>query len=495
MAWYNQQQTQQPQQPQLGPVDPNSGLPAGFQPWTGETKQVNAKTAQGVLGGSSGRLQGQVQYLLDPANFAPQVYGGQRVAGFSPLQTQGQNTLANWAQGGAQQLAGQAQQGVGQAFNLAQANPLSSQANSLMPYLTQAVQGAVGQPGVSPNLMNWAQQAAASGGSPFAQNVAQQVAGQSGFGLPSPTAALQQALSGQVDPNTINPLIDSTSQRLRQQLDLNILPQVRDTGIAAGGRGSSRTALAEGVSRGLAGQELTRTAGDITAQALQNAQNIQAQTGNSLASLGVNQNLGLGNLALGAGNLGLANSAQNLAGLTTAGNLGLGAGNLQQNQANTALNAGSLIGNLASTGGNMQLNALQTGINSIPTALQAGATPGSVLSGIGGQQQTQQQNELLAAQQLFNEQQWQPLTRLQGLAPLINGGPLGSQQVDPTTGQRIGQAIQGGLGGLGLATAANQAGLIGTAATAGTAGAAGTAAALGPVGWGIAGLGALAGLF
>lgn len=454
--------------------------------WNGNTSMITPDKAAEKIAGTTGGVEAQAQYLLDPRNFNPQVYTGQRVADFSNPQLQGQQSLTNFAQGGAQQISNQASGAIGSALNLAGGSAANYGA-SLLPYVGQTVGNLTGQQAAgAPYAQQIAQQ---SGLNPVAHNVATQLSAPQGYQLPGTQQALTQLLSGQPDMNTIAPFISSAGELLKQNLDLNILPQVRDQGIAAGGRGGSRAALTEGVARGLAGQELTRQTGQLGATALTNAQQLQGQTANSLAGLGVQQNLGQQNTALNAGQLALANQGLGLEGLGAAGNL---AQSGQNSVGQLGLGAGSLAGNLYNAGAGNQLSALQTALGGIPSALNAGTAPGQILSQVGGQQQGQNQAQLDAQQQQYLEQQWQPLNRLNAFMPYtMLGGAGGSTTPGQTGGQQIGQAIQGGLGGLQAATALNQAGLIGTAANSAT----GAAASLGPWGWGLGALGAAAGLF
>lgn len=177
-----------------------------------------------------------------------------------------------------------------------------------------------------------------------------------------------------------------------------------------------------------------------------------------------------GNLALGAGQLGLQGISQagqlqqaGAAGIANLGQLGLQgatqAGQLQQAGAAGIANLGQLGLQAATQGGQLQ-QASAAGIGTLgqQTAalgqLQSGLQQGDVsfLYNIGTQQQAQRQKELDAARQTALQTAYEPFQRISFLSDIYKGAPSSQQTISQATSPSPSLVSQvAGLGTAGLA--------------------------------------------
>ena len=194
-----------------------------------------------------------------------------------------------------------------------------------------------------------------------------------GMGPVDPTGSLQQLMSGQVAPgmmgsigNEANAMYGQATQNLMQQ----VMPQLNEQAIGAGGYGGSRQGIAQGLALSNMQQNLAPQIAGLYNQANQTAQGLQGTTANNLAGLGasasnLNASLGTNVNELNASNQLQANTqnAQNaLAAQQFNANLGLqnNAQGLQANQLGVAnrLAGSQMMGNAF----NMGNQNLQTGM-------------------------------------------------------------------------------------------------------------------------------------
>lgn len=194
-----------------------------------------------------------------------------------------------------------------------------------------------------------------------------------GMGPVDPTGSLQQLMSGQVAPgmmgsigNEANAMYGQATQNLMQQ----VMPQLNEQAIGAGGYGGSRQGIAQGLALSNMQQNLAPQIAGLYNQANQTAQGLQGTTANNLAGLGasasnLSASLGTNVNELNASNQLQANTqnAQNaLAAQQFNANLGLqnNAQGLQANQLGVAnrLAGSQMMGNAF----NMGNQNLQTGM-------------------------------------------------------------------------------------------------------------------------------------
>lgn len=203
----------------------------------------------------------------------------------------------------------------------------------------------------------------------------------SGQGLLDPTSAMQQQLSG--TPN--NPYLDQQAQAITGQatrnFNENILPQIRSGATAAGQYGSSRQGIAEGLAASRLQQDLAPALTGMYGNALENAQQRQYGTANSL------NNQALQNAQFNA-NLGLQNNSQQMA-------------QAQQNLQNRVTGANLITGGMAG------LNQSYDASNSAYDALQSDpwnqlARWQSVLQPLAGLGNTTNQNQTIKSTPMYS---------------------------------------------------------------------------------------------
>jgi hypothetical protein len=275
------------------------------------------------------------------------------------------------------------------------------------------------------------------------------------------------------DPNMamayMNPYQGAVTQKAIEEMSRQA--QIQQQGLSAqavksGAFGGSR----EGVQRA----ELGRNLADIQSKRVLEdyfANYSQAQT----AALNAFQNQqartqAAGNVALGAGQLGLSGITQGgqlqqagAAGIANLGQLGLQgatqAGQLQQAGAAGIANLGQLGLQAATQGGQLQ-QASAAGIGTLgqQTAalgqLQSGLQQGDVsfLYNIGSQQQQQRQKELDAARQTSLQTAYEPFQRISFLSDIYKGAPSSQQTISQSTAPSPSLVSQvAGLGTAGLA--------------------------------------------
>ena len=210
------------------------------------------------------------------------------------------------------------------------------------------------------------------------------------LGGADPTAALQSALSGQVNNPYLAQMAQSNTDQATNAFNADmlnmqqqVLPQIGNDAFAAGQYGGSR----QGVAEGLAQQALT-TQGQVLntnanaannqmyGQAYQNAQNNAVQTANSLASLAANNGQFNANLGLQNNTQTMAQAGQN------AGNAVTGANALISGLNNNILQSGTLNTGLQQVAQMPQAQA-QNSINAYLAAISPGASFGSTATTAG----------------------------------------------------------------------------------------------------------------
>lgn len=228
--------------------------------------------------------------------------------------------------------------------------------------------------------------------------------------------------------------------------------QLSSQAVRAGAFGGTR----EGVQRA----ELSRNLADVQSKRILEdyyANYTQAQTAAMQAF--ANQQAraqSAGNLALGAGQLGLSGAMQ-------AGQLGLGAatqaGQLEQAGASGIAGLGQLGVAAATQAGQLQ-QASAAGLGALgqQTAalgqMQSGLQQGDVsfLYNIGAQQQAQRQRELDAQRQTQLQQAYEPFQRISFLSDIYKGAPSSQQTLSVTAAPAPSLVSQiAGLGTAGLA--------------------------------------------
>lgn len=108
------------------------------------------------------------------------------------------------------------------------------------------------------------------------------------MGAANPTGSIAQMLTGQVNTQTLDPVVQSAARRLGETYSEQVMPQIRGQAVAAGQYGSSR----QGIAEGLASKALTNSVGDMSANMYNNAYNTAQSnmygTANNMAGLGLN---------------------------------------------------------------------------------------------------------------------------------------------------------------------------------------------------------------
>ena len=111
-----------------------------------------------------------------------------------------------------------------------------------------------------------------SAGRVTAQNV-DPVAARAAQGVLDPTKAYLQLLSGQVNNQYLDPLMQTVMTNITRNTQENVLPGLRSESMGAGQYGSSRQGVAEGLATSRMNQDLATGIAPIYAQAFENAQN------------------------------------------------------------------------------------------------------------------------------------------------------------------------------------------------------------------------------
>lgn len=337
-------------------------------------------------------LLGQTQALTDINQNPFQTYGGQRIAGFTPMQTQAFQNIAG------QTVAPQ----LGEASNMA-----SQAGRGSMTAFGQGQQ--LGQAGLGYGGMG--------------AGYGAQAAGMAGMGFGAGQQYAQQATSPGAMAAYMSPYMQNAVDWQKQQA-------VRDYGVAQQGRkaqavgqgayGGSRQAVAEGE----ANRALMNQLGGIQAQGTQKAYEQAQQAQQFGANLGL-QGLQAGYQGLGMGIQGAQTGLQGVGAATQAGQYGLqGLGQ--------GLQAASTLGQLGQTQFGQQ--------QAINQALQQA----------GAQQQAMQQQGLDTQYQDFLKQRNYPYQQLAFMSDMLRGLPLSqaSQQVYTAPPSALSQI--GGLGMTGL---------------------------------------------
>lgn len=261
----------------------------------------------------------------------------------------------------------------------------------------------------------------------------------SSLGLANPTGALSQVLSG--TPN--NPYLQQMQQAsidtsMRgyndaiQNVNQQVLPQLRSEAVAAGQYGGSR----QGIAEGMVGQQLARNARDLGISAMgtganlygsafQNAQNNMASTANNMAGLGLSNAQSNANRDLSAQTTNAGNSLQ---AQTTNANNQL---NTQQFNANLGLqNNSQLMQNSA-----LKTNNAMQGVNTMQASNQLAA------NGLQGYQ---------GALDAGNQYNWQNLQKYAGI--IQPGASVGGTQSQSTPyySNTAGNLLGGGMTGYQL---------------------------------------------
>ena len=265
-------------------------------------------------------------------------------------------------------------------------------------------------------------------------------------GVLNPTNSLQQLLSG--TPN--NPYLDQQAGAITNQLTTNmmknVMPGIRSGAIASGQYGGSRQGIAEGNAISNLNQDLAPALTNLYGGAYENAQQRMYGTANALndqAFQNANNNAG-----------------RDMA--TQQFNANLGLQNNQQQMAKNSTNLGNRMNalNIVNSGQGMLNNAMNANNNSL-----------GALAGVNNMQDSNFANYMNALQmpQNLNWQNYQNFSN-----PILAAGGIGGTN-SQTMNKNVGAGVLGG--GLAGAGAASMLGLGG------------------PAGMGLAGLGALAGLF
>lgn len=384
----------------------------------------------------------------------PAYYPGSTVVPFSNQTQSGLDYLQNHAMGGAPNL---------QAANDANARALSGW-NPAMPFansfasgsnpLLQGVQNA-GQAGVAGQVQGMIQGAA--GSNPWAAQVAQAGA--------SPTTAGVQQLQGFA--NAQNPHLDSLFNRGAEQ----VTNAVNANFMQAGRYG------ANAAHTGALGDSLGNLYSQIYAPAYESAQDRALSASGQLA--GISQADRAANMTgLGqAGSLFEAGAGRGLQGAGLYGGLLADDAGRGLQGASTAAGLGlqgaDLYGGLFSQGNTDAARAQAM----LPSLFGYGQMPGQAMLDIGGMYEGQAGQYLADDQSRYNYAANAPWDYLQRYAGMMSGLPDFSGGTSTTQGpgtNRLMSGLGGGAAGAGIAQALSLSG---------------------PWGWGLAGLGALGGLF
>lgn len=361
------------------------------------------------------QILGSLQGLADQL---PQreVFQGQRVADQSALTQQGQQATLD-ALGGVQQSVGQQRQAI---QSLLGGGPAGG----------QQLPGVEGLPQGQGDLSEQ-----------FSVNPGQDLNSQ--FGVTPSSLPEMQGIQGVGAVN--EQMQGALAAPITEQLEEQVLPGISSAAGTSGAFGGARQQLLEGQAREDASQQITDS---LTRASLQQQ---QAQAGQTLAQNQQNlarQQQGFGQ-QLQAGQFGAGLQGQEFGQDLAGAQLGLGAqgqqfgqqlglqGQLAQQQlAQQGLQQQGILGGLGAAGG---VNAQSL-------------IPGQVMGGIGAQNQAQNQAQLDAIRQQFEEGQQAPIDQILQQAGILSGAPAGGGTTTTTTegGGGGGSALQGALGGAGV---------------------------------------------
>jgi hypothetical protein len=362
-------------------------------------------------------LQDYTQWILAQSSALAsqpyQTYGGPQVAGFTPQQTQAQNTV--------QGLQGQYQPTLTQAQQLATSAANPSAITSAQSYLPQAQQGIQSALGTASQGYQGAQAylPQAQQGIQSALSTANQGYGGALSYLPQAQQYLQQGLAptaAQMNPYAQN-VIGQAETQAKQFWQNQLQPSIQQQYAAAGQSGSSADLRAQEEQANQLAESIQATGNAALGQAYQQAQ----QAG--LA--GAQQEAGLGSLAAGIagqqGQLGLAGAQQ------TAG-LGSTAAGITGQQGSLGLQGASALGSLGQIGGGLgyEQGALGLqGANTLGGLASTGQTLGlqgaGALETTGAEQQALNQQNLNVARQDFLNQQQYPYQQEAWLSQMLAG--------------------------------------------------------------------------
>ena len=313
-------------------------------------------------------------------------------------------------------------QGYGQASGLLQGgvgyNPYPGATQAGLDPLQQQGMGMLQRAALNPNSAGNAAATSLQGilqGGAYTPSYLGGAMAQNNAGVPGIQAAMagpeaqqmqQTAMGNYLGGNSaLNDVYNTAARKATETYQQATMPGIRAGAQGAGMGASSRNALAQGQATGMYGQGLQDLAGQIYAPAYENERNRMLQAAQAGQA---GQYQGAGMLQSGQEN--------NLQRLLSGANL-----QSQNNQFNT----------------NAQLQAAQMA----PGASSWGANQ---LMGLGAINQGQNQNELNAMQNYWNQYQQAPWNRLGAYSGQLGGGTGGqtSQTTNPGGG-----GILGGLGG------------------------------------------------
>lgn len=311
------------------------------------------------------------------------------------------------------------------------------------------------------------------------------------------------------DPTT-NPYFQGTlAASLRpvtQAFQEEILPGIRTNFGAMGQYGGSRQGIAEGLAAGRANQQMADIAASMGNQAY--SQGLQAmQAGgalganfSNLAQQGLTAGGQLGSQITGqqlqglgqAGALGQQVQGQALGNLATGGGMlaniygqGLGAAQagagleyeresqakqLAAEQARASAQIQAASANASAANRNAQLQAQLQAVQMLPMLGNLGLQQSNILSGIGGQYQSQEQNLINADMARWNYENQQPYNMLNDYMTLLQGGAgMGgtSSMTQPMTSSPLRGAAGGAMTGAAIGSAVP---IVGTGVGAGIGG-------------------------
>ena len=260
-----------------------------------------------------------------------------------------------------------------------------------------------------------------------------------GFG-----AAGAQAYDPRMAAAFMNPYQEEVTRRAVDEMGRAADIQMRQASaqaVKSGAFGGSREGVQRAeMARGLADIQSKRILEDYFANYTQGQQAAMNAFANQQSRAQA-----AGNLALGAGQLGVSGSTQagQLQQAAASGIAGLG-----QMGANTALQAGQL--QQASAAGIGTLGQQTAALGQMQSGLQQGDV--SFLYNIGAQQQQQRQKELDAIRQTQLQQAYEPFQRISFLSDIYKGAPSSQQTISQATAPSPSLVSQvAGLGTAGLA--------------------------------------------
>jgi hypothetical protein len=430
-------------------------------------------------------------------------YTGPLVAGFTPQQQQGYQTIENlqgsyvpYLNAGAQeisqstkpiwsglpsfdtsQLPSGALDRINQAGDLATAAGTQPIAEKTDPYASFAGTTAQNLPGqISPFT---GQVSGIAGGLPGQATTAANLANTAAASAPSNIAAFES-------PYTKN--VTEATRALFNEQNAEQLAQQRGSTIGAGAYGGDRQAVAEA----LLGKQQQLSEAPVLANIQQQGYQQAVQAAQQQAQLEAQTGLGAGQLqtqaGLGAGQLGLGAAGATTQAAGTAGQLGLGAGQLTgqslAQQGQLGLGAGQLglgAGQQLFSEFNQQQAAQQQadttnrwlaqgagyGLASLGSQMQNLGLAGAAANiGAGQQQQQLAQQQLNIPYEQFLQRQNYPYQQLNFLAPIVEGtgsqagGTSSTTVPGPSTLSQVAGLGAAGVGALGATGAFGDSGYL-----------------------------------